>query len=77
MGSALGLPFSDESINSELRSEFTVSWANLLHSRARKLGLFGDVHPKLAGELDPSIEQLAGIVNLLAAIFGETYKENP
>ena len=77
LGARLELPFGDESVNPELRGEFTVSCANLLDSSARKLGRFGDVHPRLDGELDSSIEQLAGTANLLAAIFGETYKENP
>jgi hypothetical protein len=77
LGARLELPFQEETVNSELRSEMTISWANLLDNRASKLGRFGEVHPSLSGELDATIEELAGIANLLAAIFGETNKENP
>ncbi len=77
LGAALGLPFQEEDVGSELRGEMTVSWANLLDSRARKLVRFGEVDPRLAGELDPYMEQLADIANELSAIFGGEYKENP
>jgi hypothetical protein len=77
LGTALQVPFSNEAVNSELRGEFSVTWANLLDSRAAKLARFGDVHPKLAAELDPIIEQLAEAASLLAAVFGESDKENP
>jgi hypothetical protein len=77
LAARLDVPVRPERVGSELRGELAISWANLLDCRANKLGRFGDVHPKLSRELDPTIEQLADIANYLAAIFGESDKEKP
>ena len=62
---------------SMLRGELTVSWANLLDRRAKKLVRYGDVHPELASILDSDIQNLAGLALQLAAILGESQQEKP
>jgi hypothetical protein len=55
-----------ENAASILRSEMSVSWANLLDVRAQRLGRYGKVHPDLSRLLDPAIDELAEIARGLA-----------
>ena len=64
-----------ENSASQVSAEMTVSWANLLDSRAGKLARYGDVHPELPSLLDRDIQHLAEIARNLSAIFGETQQE--
>ena len=68
----LEIPKETENPASLVRGEMTVSWADLMDSRARKLGRYGKVHPELSSTLDPQIQNLAEIAKNLSAIFGET-----
>jgi hypothetical protein len=61
-----------EDASSLLGGELSVSWANLLDTQAGKLRRYGDVHPELAGFLDPNIQNLAGIALQLSTILGQT-----
>jgi hypothetical protein len=72
-----GLHKESSDAASMLRGELTVSWANLLDTRAKKLVRYGDVHPELASILDSDIQNLAGLALQLAAILGESQKEKP
>jgi len=73
----LDMPKETENPASLVRGEMTVSWADLMDSRARKLGRYGKVHPELSDELDPQIEKLAETARNLSAIFGESQQEKP
>jgi len=55
-----------------LRGDLTISWANLLDTRANKLGRYGKVNPELASNLDSDIQNLAGIALRLSALLGES-----
>jgi hypothetical protein len=55
-----------------LRGELDVGWANLLDTRAKKLGRYGKVHPELLSVLDSDIQKLAGIAQQLSAIIGKS-----
>jgi hypothetical protein len=68
-----------EEINSAsvMRGELTTDWANLLNTRASKMGRFGDVQPELASLLDEDIQNLAGIALYLSSILTETQQESP
>ncbi len=68
----LDIPKETENPAFLVRGEMTVSWADLMDSRARKLGRYGKVHPELSSTLDPQIQNLAEIAKNLSAIFGET-----
>jgi hypothetical protein len=52
-----------------IRGQLTVSWANLLDTRSKKLVRYGEIDPHLADVLDPSIDRLAQIAIDLARIF--------
>ncbi len=73
----LDIPKETENSASLVRGEMTISWADLMDSRACKLGRFGDVHPGLSSKLDPQIQNLAEIAENLSAIFGEFQQEKP
>lgn len=62
---------SDESENAaaSIRGKMSISWADLMDSRAEKLKRCGQVHPGLSGVLDPSIEHMAEIALRLTTIF--------
>jgi hypothetical protein len=57
---------------SALCGELTVGWANLLDTRAKKLGRYGKVHPELVSVLDSDIQKLAEIAQQLSAIIGKS-----
>jgi hypothetical protein len=44
----------------------SVSWANLMDTRAQKLARFGEVDPRLSQELNPDVERLAYLAFSLA-----------
>jgi hypothetical protein len=57
---------------SMLGGELDIGWANLLDTRAKKLGRYGKVHPELLSVLDSDIQKLAEIAQQLSAIIGES-----
>jgi hypothetical protein len=57
---------------SMLRGELDVGWANLLDTRAKKLGRYGKVHPELGNILDSDIQKLAEIAQQISAIIGKS-----
>jgi len=57
---------------SMLRGELDVGWANLLDTRAKKLGRYGKVHPELLSVLDSDVQKLAEIAQQLSAIIGKS-----
>ncbi len=57
---------------SMLRGELDVGWANLLDTRAKKLGRYGKVHTELANALDSDIQKLAEIAQQLSAVIGKS-----
>ena len=65
------LPIESENAASLLRGEMSISWADLLDSRAGELKRAGAVHPELSAALDPGIQSLARIALTLTAIFSE------
>ncbi len=65
------LPIESENSASLIRGEMSISWADLLDSRASELKRCGEVHPGLSSALDPSIESLASIALMLTTIFGK------
>ena len=65
------LPIETENAAALIRGEMSISWADLLDSRARELKRAGAVHPELSSALDPSIEGLAGIALRLTTIFSD------
>ena len=67
----------DSDAASMLRGDLTISWANLLDTRANKLGRYGKVNPELASNLDSDIQNLAGIALQLSALLGESKQEKP
>lgn len=67
-----GLRKESSDAASMLRGELDVGWANLLDTRAKKLGRFGKVHPELLSVLDSDIQKLAEIAQQLSAIIGKS-----
>lgn len=63
------LPIDSENAASPLRGEMSVSWADLLDSRASELKRAGAVHPELSDALDPNIQRLAGMALRLTNLF--------
>lgn len=59
-----------------IRGQMSIDWANLVDSQARKLKRYGDIHPEVAREIDPRIQQLAQVALELAAMF-ETHSSTP
>ena len=64
---------SDESENaaSSIRGKMSISWADLMDSRAEKLNRCGKVHPGLSDALDPGIVHMAEIALRLTTLFRE------
>ena len=62
----LNLQPVEEDLNSAIRSQMSVDWANMMDARAEKLAGYGAVNPSLALTLDPSIERLAYVALSLA-----------
>ncbi|MBN2117457.1 MAG: hypothetical protein JW730_12850 [Anaerolineales bacterium] len=65
------LPTESENSAALIRAEMSISWADLLDSRAGELKRSGAVHPELSDVLDPSIQGLARIALALTGIFSE------
>ena len=65
------LPTESENSAALVSAEMSISWADLLDSRASELKRSGRVHPELSGVLDPSIQTLATIALALRTIFDE------
>ena len=63
------LPIESENAASLLRGEMSISWADLLDSRASELKRAGAVHPELSAALDPNIQSLAGMALRLTNLF--------
>lgn len=66
------LPKETEDAVAMLRGELSVSWANLLDTRAKKLARYGKAHPDLSGMLDGDIQKLAEIAIQLSVYLGES-----
>ena len=58
-------------MRNSIRSEMTVSWANLLGTQSKKLRGFGEVDPRLAEVLDQRVIGLSKIAFELAKLFEE------
>lgn len=71
------LPKETDDAGAMLRGELSVSWANLLDTRAKKLSRYGKAHPELGGMLDEDIRKLAEIALKLSAILGKSKQEKP
>ena len=71
------LPIESENAASLIHGEMSISWADLLDSRASELRRCGIVHPELSNALDPGIQSLARIALTLTTIFGDAKKERP
>jgi hypothetical protein len=65
------LPAESENAAALIRGEMSISWADLMDSRAGELKRCGQVHPDLSRALDPNIERMAGIALRLTTIFSE------
>lgn len=65
------LPVESENSAALIRGEMSISWADLLDSRASELGRGGEVNPNLRDALDPGIQSLAGIALSLTSLFSE------
>jgi hypothetical protein len=66
-----------QSAASILQGNLTVSWANLMDTKAGKLRRYGEVHPELSSMLDPDIQNLAEIAFHLSTMLGQSKQEKP
>jgi len=63
------LEVDEDDLARRIESELYISWENLMDVHAIKLRGYGEVHPGLAGILDPRIQNLAAIALELASWF--------
>lgn len=61
-------PMEDDPIGS-IRGQMTVSWTSLVDTHSEKLSRYGEIDPRLANVLDPSIDRLAQAALALAQLF--------
>ena len=66
-----------QSATSILQGDLTISWANLIDTKSRKLRRYGQVHPQLGDMLDPDIQNLAEIAFNLSTMLGQSKQEKP
>ncbi len=61
-----------EDVAGSIRSELSISWADLTDLQARKLQRYGKTDPGLSQSLDPSIQELARIAFDISTIFNQS-----
>jgi hypothetical protein len=68
----------DDSPEATIVSEMSERWANLVDSRSDKLNRYGDVDPRLAQALDPSLDRLIELTLALMSTIksGATLSDN-
>jgi hypothetical protein len=69
LADTLDLQIIEEDLANMIRSQMSMSWANLLDTQSGKLRRFGDVDPRLSKTVDPVLLQLADLAEEIALIF--------